>query len=188
VPLFLKRQCDRTPRWSSCSARAGRRWPSPRAFRMARDGGDQSEQDAKLAQKLGQLQPFIALFPHKCMGQLYLLDQPDSFLAQGRRALSIVGAHGACHARGQRGPHAAPRRGPAAALRKLALRALALWRRGGAYIHCHTGASTVRVCCSRVICNIRGCEGSDSTRGHHQIRDAHYRPHTHGHTGGTGWP
>jgi hypothetical protein len=29
-----------------------------------------SEKDAKLAQKLGQLQPFIAVFPHECMGQL----------------------------------------------------------------------------------------------------------------------
>ena len=29
-----------------------------------------SEKDAKLAQKLGQLQPFIAAFPQECMGQL----------------------------------------------------------------------------------------------------------------------
>jgi hypothetical protein len=29
-----------------------------------------SEKDTKLAQKLGQLQPFIAVFPQKCMGQL----------------------------------------------------------------------------------------------------------------------
>jgi hypothetical protein len=29
-----------------------------------------SEQDAKLAQKLGQLQPFLAVFPQECMGQL----------------------------------------------------------------------------------------------------------------------
>jgi hypothetical protein len=29
-----------------------------------------SEKDAKLAQKLGQLQPFIAAFPPECMGQL----------------------------------------------------------------------------------------------------------------------
>ena len=29
-----------------------------------------SEKDAKLAQKLGQLQPFIAVFPQQCMGQL----------------------------------------------------------------------------------------------------------------------
>ena len=28
------------------------------------------EKEAKLAQKLGQLQPFIAVFPHECMGQL----------------------------------------------------------------------------------------------------------------------
>jgi hypothetical protein len=30
----------------------------------------QSEEDTKLAQKLGQLQPIIALFPQECMGQL----------------------------------------------------------------------------------------------------------------------
>jgi hypothetical protein len=29
-----------------------------------------SEKDAKLAQKLGQLQPFAAVFPQECMGQL----------------------------------------------------------------------------------------------------------------------
>ena len=29
-----------------------------------------SEKDAKLAQKLGQLQPFIAVFPQECVGQL----------------------------------------------------------------------------------------------------------------------
>jgi hypothetical protein len=29
-----------------------------------------SEKDAKLAQKLGQLQPFTAVFPQDCMGQL----------------------------------------------------------------------------------------------------------------------
>ena len=28
-----------------------------------------SEKDAKLAQKLGQLQPFTAVFPRECMGQ-----------------------------------------------------------------------------------------------------------------------
>jgi hypothetical protein len=32
----------------------------------------QSEKDAKLAQKLGQLQPFIAVFPQECTGQLAL--------------------------------------------------------------------------------------------------------------------
>jgi hypothetical protein len=28
------------------------------------------EKDAKLAQKLGQLHPFIAVFPQECMGKL----------------------------------------------------------------------------------------------------------------------
>jgi hypothetical protein len=33
------------------------------------DGVGASEKDAKLAQKLVQLQPFIAVFPQECMGQ-----------------------------------------------------------------------------------------------------------------------
>jgi hypothetical protein len=35
------------------------------------DGGGApcSEEDAELAQKLGQLQPFLAVFPQECMGQ-----------------------------------------------------------------------------------------------------------------------
>jgi hypothetical protein len=32
--------------------------------------GGPSENDAELAQKLGQLQPFLAVFPQECMGQL----------------------------------------------------------------------------------------------------------------------
>jgi hypothetical protein len=44
-----------------------------------------SEKDIKLAQKLGQPQPFIVVFPQECMGQLvsfaYLLGQPNTFLA-----------------------------------------------------------------------------------------------------------
>jgi hypothetical protein len=31
---------------------------------------DSSKKDSKLAPKLGQFQPFIAVFPQKCMGQL----------------------------------------------------------------------------------------------------------------------
>ena len=31
---------------------------------------DSSEKDAKLAQKLGQLQPFVPVFPQECIGQL----------------------------------------------------------------------------------------------------------------------
>ena len=33
-------------------------------------GRPQSEKDAKLAQKLGQLQHFLAVLPQECMGQL----------------------------------------------------------------------------------------------------------------------
>ena len=43
----------------------------------------QGEKAAKLAQKLDQLQPFIAVFPQECMGQLALLGQPHTSLAQG---------------------------------------------------------------------------------------------------------
>jgi hypothetical protein len=34
--------------------------------------------DAKLAQKLGQLQPSIAVLSHECMGQLAYLGQPNT--------------------------------------------------------------------------------------------------------------
>ena len=39
------------------------------------------EKDATLAQKLGQLQPFVAVFPQECTGQLASLGQPNTFLA-----------------------------------------------------------------------------------------------------------
>jgi hypothetical protein len=40
--------------------------------------GPQSEKDAKLAQKLGQLQRFIAVSPQECTANLYLLGQPNA--------------------------------------------------------------------------------------------------------------
>jgi hypothetical protein len=40
--------------------------------------------DAVSAQKLAQLQPFIALFPQECTGQLASLGQPSTFLAPPR--------------------------------------------------------------------------------------------------------
>jgi hypothetical protein len=44
---------------------------------------EQSEKDANLAQKLGQLQHFIAVFPHECTGQLDTFwGQLHNFLAQ----------------------------------------------------------------------------------------------------------
>ena len=46
-------------------------------------GHGASEKDVKLAQKLGQLQPFIAVFPQECMANLRLLGQPNTFLARG---------------------------------------------------------------------------------------------------------
>ena len=41
-----------------------------RGAREAEPKPRQSEKDAKLAQKLGRLQPFLAVFPQECMGQL----------------------------------------------------------------------------------------------------------------------
>ena len=43
---------------------------APRHARRRRERGRASENDAKLAQKLGQLQPSIAVFPPENMGQL----------------------------------------------------------------------------------------------------------------------
>ena len=40
--------------------------PAPRRRLRRREG----ENDAELAQKLGQRQPFVAVFPQECMGQL----------------------------------------------------------------------------------------------------------------------
>jgi hypothetical protein len=42
-----------------------------------------SEKDAKLAQKLGQLQPFRAVLPHESWANLYILGQPNTLLARG---------------------------------------------------------------------------------------------------------
>ena len=50
--------------------------------------GHASEKDAKLAQKLGQLQPFIAVFPQECMRHLHLLGQPNTFFARDGRGLT----------------------------------------------------------------------------------------------------
>ena len=41
----------------------------------------ESEKDADLVQKLGLLQPFIAVFPQDHMANSHLLDQPSAFLA-----------------------------------------------------------------------------------------------------------
>ena len=41
------------------------------------------EKDAKLAQKMGQLQPFITVFSRENMANLHLLGQPDTSLAKG---------------------------------------------------------------------------------------------------------
>ena len=40
------------------------------------------EKDAELAQKMGQLQPFVAVFPQACMhgANSHILGQPDTFL------------------------------------------------------------------------------------------------------------
>ena len=43
---------------------------SPDCHRAIGAHFETSEKDAKSAQKLGQLQPFIDVFPQKCVGQL----------------------------------------------------------------------------------------------------------------------
>jgi hypothetical protein len=62
VPLLLKRQCD----WTLGSP--------PQPERRQRGGPHRelcsSEKDPTLAQKLGQLRPFLAVLPQECVGQL----------------------------------------------------------------------------------------------------------------------
>jgi hypothetical protein len=66
------------PGSATASTRSSARW---RAWRPC----SPSEKDAKLAQKLGQLQPFIAVFRQECIAwaNLYILGQPNTFLAAG---------------------------------------------------------------------------------------------------------
>jgi CRP-like cAMP-binding protein len=58
----------RSARRRALILRGRRRWAAHLIQACAR--GWSSEKDVKLAQKLGQLQPFIAVFPRQCMGQL----------------------------------------------------------------------------------------------------------------------
>jgi hypothetical protein len=60
----------------------------PNLLRQGGDGAEPggrrtaSEKDAKLTQKLGQHQPFTAVLPQECMGQLAsFLGRPNSFVA-----------------------------------------------------------------------------------------------------------
>jgi hypothetical protein len=69
-PLFLKQQCDRTLGDSGGRAGAAARPEGFRGVVVRRSARRRSEKDAKLAQKSGQLQPFITVFPPECMGQL----------------------------------------------------------------------------------------------------------------------
>jgi hypothetical protein len=46
-----------------------------------RHGDAAGEKAAASAQKLGQLQPFVAVFPQECMANLHILGQPNTFLA-----------------------------------------------------------------------------------------------------------
>ena len=52
----------------------------------------ESERDAKLSQKLGRLQPFIAVFAQECMGlgNLHLLGQPNTFLGEAPRNVTTT--------------------------------------------------------------------------------------------------
>ena len=50
-----------------------------------------SEKDTKLAQKLGQLEPFIAVFPQECMGQLAYFGPTNTSLAQVKQIWPVSG-------------------------------------------------------------------------------------------------
>ena len=47
-------------------------WREKSRLAVAHSWEDKSEVDAKLANKLGRLQPFTAVFPQECVGQLAL--------------------------------------------------------------------------------------------------------------------
>ena len=72
------RRAPAPARPSSSAAVLLRRRPPRRRHPRARrrlqrrvgGGGHEGEEDAALAQKLGHLQPFIAVFPSECTGQL----------------------------------------------------------------------------------------------------------------------
>jgi hypothetical protein len=109
--LADKRRTRSTPRRASACGPGGstpgraapptrtRRSPPPAAAHLP------GEKDAKLAQKLGQLQPFRAVFPQECMGQL------ASFWAN-LTPFSLGAGRGRCRApRGAGARHARPRRG-----------------------------------------------------------------------------
>jgi hypothetical protein len=51
-------------------ARAGLGGAAGRAVGVHQHATPPSEKDPKLARKLGQLQPFVAVFPQECVGQL----------------------------------------------------------------------------------------------------------------------
>ena len=57
---------------------------------------NKSEKGAKLAQKLGQLQPFIALFSQEYNhGSLHLVGQPNTFVARSHgKDMEIFGCAG----------------------------------------------------------------------------------------------
>ena len=62
--------------------------PGPRPERARRARA--SEKDAELAQKLGQLQPFLAVFSQECMANLHLLGQPNTFRAARPRSPGCI--------------------------------------------------------------------------------------------------
>ena len=72
---------------------------TPRQHRLRPRGGlpqgqrRASEKDAKLAQKLGQLQPFIAVSHRNAWANWHLLGQPNTFLAAVLRGVRRRGVH-----------------------------------------------------------------------------------------------
>jgi hypothetical protein len=50
----------------------------------------ESDKVAKLAQKLGQLRSFLAVFPQECVANLHLLGQPNTFSAEAVTLLGVA--------------------------------------------------------------------------------------------------
>jgi hypothetical protein len=91
-----------TPRGRT-SARAAAACLDRRASRRVASSACRGEKDTKLAQKLGQLQPFMAVFPRECTGRPPSFGgQPNSFLARHAEAASFMTAAGPLRGRGAR--------------------------------------------------------------------------------------
>jgi hypothetical protein len=81
--------------WMACGAGVGGSWHTAAGRPLVNETLFPkvvcSDKHTKLAQKLGQLQHFLAVFPQKCMDKLAYFGQPNTFLACGcRRCVQLV--------------------------------------------------------------------------------------------------